>query len=267
MNPFSTSTWSPRVAYRLTTVLTAILSISVAACGTKEAADPLAPTGPTGRVRFVNLITDPARVPANAILEGVPFGVNLGYGGTTPSSLPSPSNAIYSPILVGDRRLVIKRTADTSVTLATINFTVTASQDRTIYATGGTGGAAVTNFITNDDNPVPPAGQARVRLVHLSPSAGVVDVFITSTTQDLSTATPTVGSIGPPDRSPYQILPAGTYRIRLVPTGTPAANRAANVLLDVASIVFPAGSARTIVAADAAAGGLPARAFTYSDRP
>lgn len=255
------------MAHRLTTALAAVLSLSLAACGTTEAPDPLSPSGPTGRVRFVNLITDPARVPANAILEGLPFGVNLGYGGTTPFSLPAPSNAVYSPILTGDRRLVLKRTADTSVTLATINFTVTAGQDRTIYATGGTGGGTVTNFITNDDNAAPAAGQTRVRVVHLSPTAGAVDVFVTSTTQDLATATPTLAGVTVQTASGYLSVAAGTYRIRLVPAGTPAANRAANVLLDVASIVFPANAARTIVAADAAAGGLPARAFTYNDRP
>src|SRR4051812_35693710 len=69
--------------------LIAALAFVGAACGTKEAPGPLEPGGPTGRVRFVNLVTDPARVPVNAILEAVPFGVNLGYGATAPATLPS----------------------------------------------------------------------------------------------------------------------------------------------------------------------------------
>ena len=95
--------------------LIAVAALVATACGTKDAADPLQPNGPTGRIRFVNLITDPARNPVNAILEGVPFGVNLGYTGSTPSSLPAPSTANYSAILAGDRSLVLKRTV---VTLA-----------------------------------------------------------------------------------------------------------------------------------------------------
>src|SRR6185369_9142135 len=91
--------------------LIAALALAGVACGTKDAPGPLAP-GQTGRIRFVNLITDPARNPLNAVLENLPFGVNLGYGGTTPSSLPSPATANYSPILVGDRTLVLVRTAD-----------------------------------------------------------------------------------------------------------------------------------------------------------
>src|SRR5262245_50837256 len=93
------------------------LLIVAAACGTKEATGPLQPSGPTGRVRFVNVITDATRNPVNAILESVPFGVNLAYAASTPASLGAPSTANYAAILTGSRTLVLKRTADTSVTV------------------------------------------------------------------------------------------------------------------------------------------------------
>ena len=70
--------------------LTATLALVGSACGTKDAPGPLEPTAGQGRIRFVNLITDPTRNPVNAILENGPFGVNLGYTATTPASLPSP---------------------------------------------------------------------------------------------------------------------------------------------------------------------------------
>jgi hypothetical protein len=149
--------------------LIAALAFVAAACGTKEAPGPLEPGGPTGRVRFVNLVTDPTRIPVNAILEGVPFGVNLGYGATTPATLPSPSTAIYSAILSGARSLVVKKTADTTIVLATIGFTVADNVDYTVYATGGTAGAAVTNFVTTDANPVPTSSQVEVRIINMSP--------------------------------------------------------------------------------------------------
>src|SRR3954470_20912672 len=88
--------------------------VALAACGTKDAPDPLSPAGPTGRVRFVNVITDTTRGRVNAILEGVPFGVNLTYTLTTPATLPAPNTAPYAPILTGSRTLVLKRTADTT---------------------------------------------------------------------------------------------------------------------------------------------------------
>src|SRR6185503_5299359 len=110
------------VSRRLT--VAAAMVLVAAACGTKDAPDPLQPTGPTGRIRFVNLITDPSRNPVNAILEGIPFGVNLAYTGTTPASLPSPATANFSAILEGARTLVLKKTADTNVVVATLNITI-----------------------------------------------------------------------------------------------------------------------------------------------
>src|SRR5437667_7763118 len=171
--------------------LIAALALVGAACGTKEAAGPLEPTGPTGRVRFVNLINDPARIPVNAILENLPFGVNLGYGATTPATLPSPSNATYSAILTGTRMLVLKKTADTTVVVGNLTLLITENTDFTVWATGGVGGAPVMFFTTIDPNPVPTASQVEIRIVNYSPAAGAVDVFMTAPNADLSAATPT----------------------------------------------------------------------------
>jgi hypothetical protein len=270
MNPFMThpSTFSRSrfVASRSVLGLVAGASLALSACGTTDAPGPLQPTQASGRVRFVNLITDPTRVPANVALEGVPFGVNLAYGGTTPSSLPAPSTAIYSPVYVGNRTIVVRRTADTTVTLATITVPITADQDRTVYATGGTSGGTVTNFQSPDDNSAPAAGQVRVRVVHLAPAAGAVDVFVTAVGADLALATPTLTNVAVNSASAYLSVAAGTYQVRLVPAGTLAAARTAAVSLNIASVALPANGARTIIAADAAAGGVPLRNFVLTDR-
>ena len=236
------------------------------ACGTKEAPGPLEPSGPTGRVRFVNVITDPARNPVNAILESLPFGVNLTYTTSTPATLPAPSTANYAAILAGNRSLVVKRTADTSVTLATINFSIAAGQDRTVYAIGGTGGATVTSFLTTDDNGAPASGQVKLRIVNLSPTAGAVDVFVTAPNADLATATPTVANLAYQSASTYVAIPAGTYQVRFVPAGTAAGSRAVSVTINVASLAVAAGAGRTIVAADNSSGGTPLRAFVLTDQ-
>src|SRR6478752_4712245 len=66
-----------RMAVRLPTRLAiGTLVLATMACGTKEAPGPLEPTQHQGRIRFVNLIINPALNPVNAILENVPFGVN-----------------------------------------------------------------------------------------------------------------------------------------------------------------------------------------------
>jgi hypothetical protein len=245
--------------------LAAALAMLVAACGTKDAADPLSPSGPTGRVRFVNVITDTTRGRVNAILEGVPFGVNLTYTMTTPASLAAPSNAFYAPVYTGNRTLVLKRTADTNVVVATIPFTVAEGQDRTIYALGGAGGGAVTSLLTTDDNTAS-ATQARVRVVNLSPTAGAVDVFLTAAGAELSTATPIATGLAYQAASTYAGVAPGTYVLRTVPAGTPAAGRGAAVNVTLTGVTVTAGSGRTIVLADNATGGAPLRAFVLSDR-
>ena len=252
-----------------TTVLRSALAgviVAAAACGTKDAPGPLE-TGPQGRVRFVNLITDPARNPVNVLLESLPFGVSLTYTQSTPATLPAPATALYSPVLEGNRTLVVQRTANTSQTLATIPVVITAGQDRTVYAVGGTAGGTVSSFMTVDDNATAiAAGQVRFRFVNLSPSAGAVDVFVTASGADLSAATPTVANLANQAASAYVSLAAGTYQIRFVPAGTAPANRSANVLLDIAAQAFAAGAARTVVLAENPASGSPLRGFLLIDR-
>lgn len=249
-------------------VLHALIALATIACGTKEAPGPLEPSSLPGRIRFVNLITDPTKNPVNAILENIPFGVNLGYTGTTPASLPAPNTANYSAILTGDRTLVLKKTADTSVTVASFTMSITAGDDRTVYAIGGAGGSTVGAFITADVNtPVPTATQTRVAVVNMSPTAGPIDVFITAPNADLSSAVPDVPSL-PYKAGPAYLtaIPPGTYQFRAVPAGTAPANRAANVIITLNDVGLAGGTGRTIVAADNSTGGSPLRAFVLTDR-
>jgi hypothetical protein len=204
----------------------------------------------------------------NAILEGLPFGVNLAYTGTTPSSLPAPSTANYAPVLSGARTIVLKKTADTTVTVGTLPVNVTADNDYTVFAVGGTAGSAVSSFTTADVNTAPTAGQARIRVVNMSPAAGAVDVFITAANADLAAATPVATALA--NRAVFagvSVAP-GTYQVRTVPAGTAPAARAAAVntnLTGTSAVVVAAGNGRTIVIADAAAGGTPLRGFVLPD--
>jgi hypothetical protein len=239
----------------------------LAACGTKDAPDPLSPQGATGRVRFVNVITDTTRGRVNAILEGVPFGVNLTYGQSTPATLPAPSTANYSAILTGSRSLVLKRTADTNTVVTTVSFSVDQGQDYTIYATGGASGTAVTSAVVVDANAdVLTSTQTRLRAVNMSPTGGAMDVFVTAPNADLATATPTFANVAVRGGSSYATVNAGTYQVRAVPAGTAPAARAAAVAINIASLALPGGSGRTIVLADRSVGGAPLTSFVLTDR-
>jgi Domain of unknown function (DUF4397) len=253
-----------RVAHRASFVLIAASAL-LAGCGTKEAADPLIP-GPSGRIRVVNLITDTTRGRANAKIDGVIIGVNLTYGGTGPSSLPSPANAVYSAILTGTRTLVWQRTADTTAIVATFPLTIATGADYTAYATGGAGATPVTPFVTTDTNPLPAAGTVRVRVVHMAPTAGPVDVFVTAVGADLALATPTLANVPVRGSAYLPSVAPGTYQVRVVPAGTAAALRSASVAINLASVTLAANSARSIIAADNNIGGAPFRFISINDR-
>jgi hypothetical protein len=253
-----------RATVRVAGMVAAVLTVT--ACGTKDAAAPLSPSGPVGRVRIVNLITDTTRGRVNAILEGLPFAVNLTYAQSSPATLPAPSTAPYAAVLTGPRQFVLKRTADTNVTVATLPFTINEGQDVSVYATGGAGGSAVASFVTADTNPAVATTAMRVRVVNGSPTAGAVDVFITSPGAELTTAVPAVANLAYRGASAYLTPGPGTYQIRAVPAGTAPANRSAATTINLASAALAGGSTRTIVLADNTTGGAPLRAFVLTDR-
>jgi hypothetical protein len=144
--------------------------------------------------------------------------------------------------------------------------TIEANQDRTVYAVGGTANSAVGSLVTTDTNSAVPSGQTRLRIVNLSPTAGAVDVFITTANANLATATPVATNVRSQNVSGYFTLAPGAYQVRSVPTGTAAASRAAAVSITLNDLALASGAARTIVLAENNVGGAPLRAFVLTDQ-
>jgi hypothetical protein len=258
--------WRTRVARGMKPVTLVLATALVAGCSTTDAPGPLEPSGPIGRIRLVNLITDPARARVNATLEAQVFTVDLQYAQAAPANLPAPATATYSPVYTGDRTFTLVRTADPGSNVATLSFNISANQDMTMYATGGAGGGAIVGRTTIDDNPAAAAGETRLRIVNMSPTAGSVDVFVTAVGADLATATPRASGLAVYAASAYFTVAPGAYQIRAVPAGTAPASRAASVTINLASTTFTSGTGRTIVLADNSTGGAPLRAFVIADR-
>ena len=236
------------------------------ACSTKEAPGPIEPTSTFGRVRLVDVITDTTRGRVNASLEGLVFTVNLQYAQAAPANLGAPATAPDAPVYTGSRSFILKRTGDTTVTVATFPFSIADGQDMSVYAIGGAGGTAISSVVTTDDNTRGSSSQTRVRVANMSPTAGALDFFVTAAGADLSTATPVASNVAYKAASSYFVVAPGTYVIRGVPAGTAAADRNGAVSITSASTAFAGATVRTVVTADAAAGGAPLRAFVLADR-
>ena len=235
---------------RLFLVLAA--TAAVAACSEQSIPTGFEPSGPTGRVRFVNAVSTPGRA-VNVTLEGRVFAANLAYGAAAPSSA-----VMYYPVLTGEREFLVRNTADTSVHTLDQTFDVDEDTDYTVIAVGP--GNATSGIVLTDDNAAPAAGQVKIRAVNASPSTATVDVYITSATQDIAAIAPTIAGLAFKSASAYASMPAGAVRVRFTTPGTKT------VVRDVSIAALANPAIRTVVLLDAAAGGSPLSSLTLTDR-
>lgn len=234
--------------------LALVLASTAALAGCSEESIPtgVEPSGPTGRVRFVNAVSQPARA-VNVSLEGAVFAANLAYGAAAPSGA-----VLYYPVLTGDREFLVRNTADTSVRTLNQPFVVNEGTDYTVLAVGP--GNAVTGVILTDDNTVPATGQVKIRAVNASPSTATVDVYITTPAQDIAAIGPTVAGLAFKSATAYTSTAAGAVRVRFTTAGTKT------VVRDVSIAALATGAIRTVVLLDAPAGGSPLSSLTLTDR-
>ena len=118
--------------------------------------------------------------------------------------------------------------------------------------------ATIEALVLNDD-PRPIAADAKVRIVHGSPTAGVVDIYVVPPGTDISTVEPTLAGIEFKANTGYIPLPSGDYEVSVTPAGskTPA--------IGPATFSFANGDVTTVVARDAVGGGAPLTVIVLPD--
>jgi hypothetical protein len=238
----------------------AAAALALAACGEQdEPGDPLSPTGPTGRIRFVNAVSNAtaAQRPVNVRVGDLPLIANLAYGAATPGTAAVP----YYAALAQQHTFLVRRTADTTVTVVQGNVTVPAGEDLTVIAVRDLLGAPQL-IATNDAGNDAPTTGVKIRVRHVAPSAGgTVDVYVTANTvTNITNIAPTVQGVSFTSASDYLTLAAGNYTVRLTLGGTKT------VLLTANLGALANGAVRSVLALDAAAGGTPLTSLVLVDR-
>ncbi|MEM7430744.1 MAG: DUF4397 domain-containing protein [Pseudomonadota bacterium] len=94
------------------------------------------------------------------------------------------------------------------------------------------------------DSPRPIATNAQVRIIHASPTAATVDIYVTGVGVDINTVDPLLPSVEFKDFTDYLGLDAGDYDVTVTPAGTKTA------AIGPATISVSAGGVYTAIARD-----------------
>jgi hypothetical protein len=229
---------------RFATVAVATLAVVALACeGTTSG---FLTTGASGniRVRLLNALTTAQAL--DFAVDGQVASSGIAFGGAS----------AYVSVSAGSHRLQANASG-TGTTL--VDFTRDLTGDGAFSLIPAPGLSQFGALFIPDD-PTPASGQAKLRVVHVAAAPGAIALYVTSSTADLSSATPVVPTLSFGSASAYLTVAPGTYRIRVTPAGSPS-----TVLLDTGSTTLSAGSVRTLLVTDAPGGGLPTTLSIVSD--
>jgi len=104
--------------------------------------------------------------------------------------------------------------------------------------------ANIEPLILSDDNRKV-VTEAKVRILHGSPTAGNVDIYVTAPGADIFTAVPAFTDIPFKAETGYVALNEGDYQVRVTPTGSKT------VVIDTGSLSLSTGNVYTAIARDA----------------
>lgn len=181
--------------------LIAVASTLVACGGGSDSAPPAA----TAQVRVIHASADAPAVDVYAgnmkVLSNVPY------------------KAASALLTVNAGMLPIKVTATGSDT-AVISATLDLAKDTVTSVIALNTLAKIEPLVITESQMGPPAGQARLRVVHAAPAAPAVDVYITAPGAAIASANPTLSNVPFKGFSQGLDVAAGNYQVRVTTVGS-----------------------------------------------
>ena len=197
-----------------------------------------------GRLRIVHVSPDAANL--DVVLDGDTVASDLQYLGSSD----------YVQLTAGGHVMQI---SETNTTLALIDQDVTVADGADYTVIVGNTLNDIDALVLTDDNRTPPAGTIRVRAVHGAQAAGPVDIYVTDPGTDLTLTSPVASNVAFEQALPYVEAIAGTYQVRVTPTG------AKDVIIDSGALRLENGQVRIVIAVEALGGGEPFNFLVLND--
>lgn len=180
---------------------------------------------------------------------GAPAVEDLMYTQVTP----------YLNLVPGDYNFKVVDSATQSVQAIDLDATLAIGTRTSVFAVNllSTG---IESLVLADD-PRSIATEARVRIVHGSPAAGPVDIYVTAPGTDITTVMPAFEDVPFKAETGYVPLVGGTYDVSVTPANDPL------TVAIFASLPVAEGDVFTVIARDAPGGGGPLGVIVIDENP
>jgi len=209
--------------FRAFVVLACLAVLALAGCGLNPSGNG---TGTT--LRVANLIPGSTSVTVtagdSAFMSGAPFETITSY-----ADIPAGNYTVN--VNIAGKATPAFSSVSTLLNVSAYTF-LTYGQTTTV------GGLMLADTLLQNV----PTGNFALRLANVSPTAGVLDVYLTAPGADLSAASPIASAVAYQSSSAFINTAQGTYQLRLTRSGTK------EVVFDAPAPAFADGSGQTVVA-------------------
>ncbi len=187
-------------------------------------------------IRVIEASPDPNVPGLDFYLNNTALAYNVGYS-TISSYIPVVPGA-YTVTADGDK-----------TTTPLVSATATLTNGNSYSAIVGNQLANLSETILQDQTQPAPSGEISVRFVDQASKVGAVDVYLIPTGSTLITTLPFLQNVTFTENTGYLNIPANTYTIAIVPTGTvPLATTL--TLYTGSQVTYASGAVRTVILVD-----------------
>ncbi|MFZ0667029.1 MAG: DUF4397 domain-containing protein [Acidimicrobiales bacterium] len=200
----------------------------------------------SGWLRFGHFVA--SAPPVDVEVNGTVIGTDIGFRDVTGYVLvhAGANTVTISSAAAGPNSTVLASVSANVPNGGAVTVAAFASTSATTSSTGTVAGG-ITLSVFTDDLSSPPAGDAKIRVIHTIPGAPVVDTSLTATSSGSATPSVALSPVGYKQASSYEPIAAGTYNILVKTTGGTVVTQGNDWLAS-------AGSVITIVIVEAPSG-------------